>query len=153
MKIHNLKHGDLVVLEGNRGYVGTAAGMSFDIGSQGEDPRISLEYAKSHKHDTLWINKVGACICGDPGHYEREDAKWAGAIVIAHGDRAWIEGQFLAVVYKGQYSDMGCFVEPEDWTCKNGHRVVGSVGSFKHNQRIHRCPECGDEHITHVAAI
>lgn len=40
-----------------------------------------------------WINLESTVICGDPGYYEREAAKWAGAPDLKVGDIVEYEGK------------------------------------------------------------
>lgn len=52
--------------------------------------------AVSLGHPIAWISLESTVICGDRGHYEREDAKWAKATPLSTGSRVEIEN----VVYE-----------------------------------------------------
>lgn len=117
VKIINLKHGDLVIIKGRKGIVGTVGGYAAEYG---EDPnqaiKDELEKAKRIKYYTgsmYWVNQEAACICADPGYYEREKAKWSAAIPLEDGQLVWLDGAFLKIHYKGNYSDMCDFIAAE----------------------------------------
>jgi hypothetical protein len=111
-KIVNLKHGDLVILNGRKGEVGTIGGYAVEYQ---EKPAAAIERAQGQPPNkgclNGWINQEAGCICGDPGYYEQERAKWAKAITLESGQYVWLDGKLLTVKYKGNYSDMATFEE------------------------------------------
>lgn len=119
-RIITLKHNDKVILRGKRGTVGTVGGYAAQYN---EDPVAAIAHTKRmmvempyHGHCLYWINQEAACICSYPGHYERENAKWANAIVLEDGDTVWLENELLTVKYNGDYSNMGKFIPSEGHT-------------------------------------
>ena len=44
-----------------------------------------------------WINLESTVICGDPGHYEREAAKWADAPQLSVGDVVEYGGKLFKI--------------------------------------------------------
>lgn len=56
------------------------------------DIEEAVARAVERKHDLYWINLEGSVMCGDPGYYEREAAKWADAPVLRVGDVVEFEG-------------------------------------------------------------
>ena len=101
-----LQHGDVVVLEGRKGYVGSVEGMAF---ADGENVYEAVQRSKKFGHELFWLNKAATVICSDKGHYEREDAKYAEAPKLQTGDVVMLDGTVLEVRFIGEYSDMGRF--------------------------------------------
>ena len=110
-----LKHGDLVILNGKKGYIGTVRGFAQQYtgvsAKYNTDPEIAYQKALSRKEELYWIGQEAAMLCGDKGYYESYKAKWNKAINLVEGQIVKIEGQLLKVYYKGNYSDMGSFVK------------------------------------------
>jgi len=104
MSRFNLKHNDLVILEGHRGSAGTVAGMAFE---DGKNIQESVDRANHYGHELFWINKAACFICSDPGSYERENLKYKNAPQISDGDEVLIDGVFCKVTFLGEFSDMG----------------------------------------------
>lgn len=61
----------------------------------GEDRDIEAAVARAVErgHELYWINLHGAVLCGDPGFYDREHAKWAEAPRLNVGDIVEFEGK------------------------------------------------------------
>ena len=58
--------------------------------------------ARERGNDEAWTSQAGAMITNDKSYYEREQAKVAAAVVIAHGETVEIEGNLYRVhVNKG----------------------------------------------------
>lgn len=66
-------------------------------GRDEESVEERVERAKARGHDLFWINLESSVICGDPGFYEREAAKWAGAPRISSGDHVEFDGEVFRV--------------------------------------------------------
>lgn len=66
-------------------------------GDNEERVEKSIERAKARGDKMVWINLESSVICGDPGYYEREAAKWAGAPRINSGDCVEFDGEVFRV--------------------------------------------------------
>ena len=64
---------------------------------ESKDPAEAEAKAVARKHDLYWINLESGVICGDPGYYEREAAKWAGAPDLKVGDIVEFEGKAFKI--------------------------------------------------------
>ena len=112
-----LKHNDKVTINGRKGYVGTVRGMAteYPVGSINEkyntNPDEDEARAIENGHELYWINQECSMLCGDAGYYEAYKAKWANAINLTDGEQVQVEGDVVTVKYKGNYSDMVCFIK------------------------------------------
>lgn len=106
-----LKHGDLVTVNGLKGVVGTAGGYA---ASMGKDPGESIALEVERAHDIYWVNREATVLSGDPGYAERQRLKWQGAIPLGDSESVWLEGKVLVVGFRGDFSDMAFFADPED---------------------------------------
>ena len=59
----------------------------------------------------FWTCQRSCCICGDPGYYEREEAKWKDAIFLEEGEEVMIDGHICTAKVLGDYSDPIKFTE------------------------------------------
>jgi hypothetical protein len=57
----------------------------------------SIARAKANGHDMVWVSLEASVICGDPGYYEREAAKWADAPRISSGELIEFDGDVFRV--------------------------------------------------------
>ena len=109
-----LKHDDLIIINGRRGYVGTVRGMAQQYtgvsAKYNTNPEEAVKNALARKQEIYWIGQESACLCGDKGYYEAELLKWSTAINLVNGQQVLIEGDIKTVHYKGNYSDMASFV-------------------------------------------
>lgn len=103
-----LKHNDLIILNGRKGSVGTVLGCSIEWH---DDIIASIKRSLDRKEDMYWINQEATCICADKGYYEAQEEKWSKAINLVDGQIVKIEGATLKVHYKGNYSDMANFIK------------------------------------------
>ena len=73
----------------------------------------SLERAKRNGHPLFWINLESSVICGDPGYYEREAAKWADAPRISSGDCVEFDGEVFRVekAFNGNFNPVAVVAE------------------------------------------
>ncbi len=115
--MRTLKHDDMVILNGRKGTVGTVRGMAtkYPVGSVNEksntDPEADVARARGFGHAIYWINQEAGMLCSDKGYYERQRAIWADAVEVFDGEVVMIEGDVRTIKYKGNYSDMGAFIE------------------------------------------
>ena len=89
-----LHDGDLVILNGHKGTVGTVRGSSL---RSGDDPDVGEMQARSMGHELYWINQEAAMLCSDPGYYEGERKRWANAAILKEGEIVELEGQKMKV--------------------------------------------------------
>lgn len=70
------------------------------------DPAEREAQAAAKGHELYWINLHGSVICGDPGYYEREAAKWADAPRLNVGDIVEFEGKQFEIkpTFNGNFS-------------------------------------------------
>lgn len=64
---------------------------------ENECPDCAVTKAEKLGHALYWINLEGSVLCGDPGYYEREAAKWADAPVLRVGDVVEFEGVMFEI--------------------------------------------------------
>lgn len=60
---------------------------------ENRDVEAAVARAIERGHELYWINLEASVICGDPGFYEREAAKWANAPRLKVGDIVEFEGK------------------------------------------------------------
>jgi len=112
-KVHLLKHGDKVVINGRKGIVGTIGGYAAEYQ---ENPYELIAHenkllaAEPYRRNVpAWVTQECTCICADRGYYEQQRAEWAAAIQIKDGELAWLEGKLWEMKYAGDYSNMASF--------------------------------------------
>jgi hypothetical protein len=97
-----LNHNDLIIVNGRKGTVGTAAGYALQYN---ENATEAVERALAAGHDIFWANQEPAVLSGDPGYYEAQAKKWAQAVTLENGEVVSIEGIEARVRFMGDYSD------------------------------------------------
>jgi hypothetical protein len=60
---------------------------------ENEDLDEAVARAASKHHPLYWITLHGSVLCGDPGFYDREAARWANAPQVQAGDIVEYEGK------------------------------------------------------------
>lgn len=91
--------------------VGTLAGY---LGPERSD-ELEAERARQEAagRATVWANARGKALCGDPGHYEREQELRRGAQGVEGGEIVEIEGQLFKVRLVGWRFNDGIHFDPE----------------------------------------
>lgn len=86
-----------VLINGDECHLGSVVGYAL---YNREDPvqavLDTLERMKTQPyngHKLVWINRRGTCISGDPGHYERQEARRAAMPRLSVGDIVEFEGK------------------------------------------------------------
>jgi hypothetical protein len=72
----------------------------YNVAIYGEDEeRVekAIERAKARGDKMVWVNLESSVICGDPGYYEREAAKWADAPKVVSGECIEFDGEIFRV--------------------------------------------------------
>lgn len=83
----------------------------------------SIERSRSRGHELVWINLSSTCISGDPGFYERDNAKWANAVHLEMGEIVEFEGNTYRIdpAHNGNFK-LTAVVVPDDerlWSCSD----------------------------------
>lgn len=74
-------------------------------GESEERVEKSVARAKARGDKMVWVNLESSVICGDPGFYDREAAKWADAPRINVGDCIDFDGEVfrIAPAFNGNF--------------------------------------------------
>lgn len=92
--------GALVIINGRKCSMNSVRGYTLynnAIYKENEDVEAAIADSMSKGHDLFWINLESLVICGDPGHYEREVAKWANVPSIKTGECVEFDGSVFRV--------------------------------------------------------
>lgn len=66
-------------------------------GRNEESVEEAIARAKARGDKMVWVNLEAGVICGDPGFYDREAAKWAGAPRLSSGDLIDFDGEVFRI--------------------------------------------------------
>ena len=93
--------GDRVFIDGRKCSVSSVRRYAeYNVAVYGEsEERVekAIARAKARGDKMVWVSLESGVICGDPGFYEREDAKWADAPRISSGDCIDFDGEVFRV--------------------------------------------------------
>lgn len=94
LTVNDDNHGGArLIIDGRKAHVASINSYGVYCGDTQEQIDEAYEKAYRFHHSRTWINLNSTVICADPGHYEREAAKWADAPRVSVGDIVEFEGQ------------------------------------------------------------
>lgn len=92
-------HNMLAYVNGEKTRFGTVEGYAREYK---EDEQAAIQRELGRGFEIRWINVCATVLSGDPGYYDREAAKWAGAPQLKVGDivqfdEAYDAGELYAI--------------------------------------------------------
>ena len=89
--------GARVIIENRKANVASIRSYGIYCGDSEETIIADYARAESLRHPAVWVNLCAAVLCGDPGFYDRENAKWANVPRLCIGDVIEFEGVAYAI--------------------------------------------------------
>jgi hypothetical protein len=105
MKI--LKHGELILVNGRRGHVGTVRGYAAQYD---ENPQAAYDRAVKNGHEIFFTSQEPTILDGSKKMAEARQRYWKTATPLQDGETVFIEDTVVKVKFMGDYSDFVHFV-------------------------------------------
>jgi len=102
-----LFHGQRVILEGNSGIVYTITGYTKE--DTNINPYEAIIKAAQNKLSIFSIIKECPTLTNDREFNKKKNKEWENVIRLKNGEIVEIEGNYVKIIYKGNYIDMATF--------------------------------------------